>query len=111
MEQELPAQFAELQRYVAAWALPTEKERFHKRISTPLAEVRRFNDDMHARIHDVIAWLDRFPLNSPEPQVATLMHLARAYMETSHPVDLDWETTDLADAFTPERFTFAAPSC
>jgi hypothetical protein len=111
MERQLATQFADLQKYVVQWALATERERFHKRISTPLPQVREFNDAMYARIHDVIAWIDQFPLDSPEPQVATLMQLARSYMETSHPVDLDWDTTDLADAFSSDRFTFAAPSC
>jgi len=111
MGHQLPPQFSELQHYAAQWALPTEKDRFHKRVGTPLSEVREFNDAMHARIHDVIAYLNEFPLDSAEPQVVTLLNMAKAYMETSHPVDLDWATTDLADAFPPDRFTFASPSC
>jgi hypothetical protein len=111
METQLPSQFQDLQRFVARWALPTEKDRFHQRIASPLAEVRTFNDAMHARIHEVISYLDAFALDSREPQVLALMSLARSYMETSHPVDLGWQTTDLADAFPSDRFTFVSPSC
>jgi hypothetical protein len=107
----LPPQFDDLRQYLADWNLPTEKERFLKRTSTPLAQVRDFNNAMYARIHDVIAYLDSFPLGSSEPQVVTLMNLARSYMETSHPVDLDWKIPDPPDAFPPERLTFLPPSC
>jgi hypothetical protein len=107
----LPAPFADLSCYVRDWALPSEKARFEKRVASPLAEVRAFNDAVYARIDDIIVYLNRFPLDAIPPDAQTLLTLARAYMETSHPVDLGWSTTDLEDAFPSARFQFLAPSC
>jgi hypothetical protein len=107
----LPAPFADLCQYVEAWALPTEKARFAKRIASRLEEVGAFNDTLYERIDAVIQYLNTQPLHSTDAQVVRLMNLARAYMETSHPVDLHWKTTDLADAFASDRFEFLEPSC
>lgn len=107
----LPSEFADLDHYVDTWALNSEQERFEKRISTRLEDVKSFNDAMFERIDAVICYLNTQPLESPEPQVMRLMSLAKAYMETSHPVDLLWKTTDLADAFPSDRFQFREPSC
>jgi len=107
----LPEPFADLSQYVGAWALTTEKERFAKRIASRLEEVCAFNEALFKRIDALIVYLNAQPLHSTDPQVVHLMNLARAYMETSHPVDLHWKTTDLADAFPSDRFEFLEPSC
>jgi hypothetical protein len=107
----LPDRFADLEEFVDDWALPTEKARFEKRLSTPLAQVRRFNDTIHPHMHDVIGYLNQFPLDQMPAEASTLLDLARSYMETSHPVDLGWSTTDLEDAFDSSRFRMREPSC
>lgn len=109
-ETTLPPPFADLSHYVAAWSLPSEKARFEKRVASSLAEVRSFNDAMYRRIDDIIVYLNQFPLDALTPDAQALLNLARAYMETSHPVDLDWSTTDLEDAFPSARFEFLSPS-
>jgi hypothetical protein len=111
-ESQLPPVFADLQTYVDDWGLPTEKERFEKRVSSDLDTVRVFNDALFARIDEIIAHLDKLPLDeiAGRPADAALLNLALAYMETSHPVDLDWKATDLEDAFTSARFEFLSPS-
>jgi hypothetical protein len=110
-EAPLPPPFADLSRYVGDWALPSEKARFEKRVGSSLQDVRSFNDAMYARIDDIIVYLNQFPLDAIPPEAQTLLTLARAYMETSHPVDLGWSTTDLEDAFPSARFKFVSPSC
>jgi hypothetical protein len=107
----LPPEFADLDHYVDSWALNSEQDRFERRISSRLEDVKAFNDAMFERIDAVICYLNTQPLHSPEPQVVCLMNIAKAYMETSHPVDLLWKTTDLADAFPSVRFQFREPSC
>jgi hypothetical protein len=109
--QRLPAGFEDLEQFVTDWALPSEKARFERRLAASLEEVRHFNDTMHPRMHDVIGYLNGFPLDSLPPDATTLLALARSYMETSHPVDLGWRSTDLEDAFDSERFTMREPSC
>ncbi len=36
----------------------------------------------------------------------TLFHLLITFVETAHPIDLNWATTDIEDAFPAERFGF-----
>jgi hypothetical protein len=107
----LPAGFDDLERFVDDWALPTEKARFERRLSASLDEVRHFNDTMHPRMHEIIGYLNGYPLDGLPDDATTLLALARSYMETSHPVDLGWRSTDLEDAFDSDRFTMREPSC
>lgn len=107
----LPEPFGDLEVFVDDWALPTEQARFCKRLASTLQEVRQFNDTIHPRMHDIIGYLNQFPLDAMPPEANTLLALARSYMETSHPVDLGWKSIDLEDAFDSSRFTMREPSC
>jgi hypothetical protein len=111
-DQALPEGFAELTPFVAQWALATEQERHRQRVSSSLDAVRAFYQAVTPRIHDMIAHLDRFPGADPDdlprPE-RNLYHLALAFMETSHPVDLNWQRTDIDDAFPFSRMDYLAP--
>ena len=110
--QELPAGFEELAPFVFEWGLATEKERHRKRVASSLEDVRTFYQAMTPRIHDIIAHLSSFPgadpndLPSPE---RNLYNLALAFMETSHPIDLNRQRPDIDDAFPVERMEYLAP--
>jgi hypothetical protein len=110
--QELPAGFEELAPFVAEWGLATEKERHRKRVNSPLEQVRAFYQAMTPRIHDAIAYLSSFPgadpADLPRPE-RNLYNLALAFMETSHPIDLNWQRPDIDDAFPVERMEYLAP--
>jgi hypothetical protein len=54
----LPAAFQDLQPFVANWALPNEKVRFHKLMHTELADLRMFFDAMLPRAPAIIAQLE-----------------------------------------------------
>jgi hypothetical protein len=40
----LPSAFAELEQYARIWCLPTESERWDKRMASTMAEMREFYD-------------------------------------------------------------------
>lgn len=108
----LPAGFDALAPFVDEWALTTEKERHHKRIASPLDAVRAFNQAVAPHIHDIVAHLNRFPGADPDtlaPAERNLYNLALAYMETSHPVDLNWQRPDIDDAFPVDRLEYLSP--
>jgi hypothetical protein len=110
--QELPAGFEELALFVAQWGLATEKERHRKRVGSRLEDVRSFYQAMTPRIHDIIAHLSSFPGADPDdlpPPERNLYNLALAFMETSHPIDLNWQRPDIDDAFPVERMEYLAP--
>ena len=112
MTEQLPAGFEDLSTHAQAWALKTEKERHRKRVSSSLAEVRAFYGAVAPRIHDIAAHLNRFPGADPDDLPAperTLYNLALAFMEASHPVDLNWQRPDIDDAFPVDRIEYLAP--
>ena len=57
----LPAEFADLEPY-AAWVLPTEPERYARRLASSMAEMQVFYDAAFARLEDALAYLDKYPL-------------------------------------------------
>jgi hypothetical protein len=101
---ELPAEFSDLTPWVIEWAMPHERDRNRKLLSVDVDELRGFYAAMLARIPEVKRYLDQFPLNAMPPEAATLFDLAMTFMETAHPIDLNWKTTDIEDKFPIERF-------
>jgi hypothetical protein len=111
-ENILPAQFSHLSSYVAEWALPTEKERVYKRVSTDIAKLRMFQEAVLPDLEPMIEFLNGFP-NDPAllPEDARhLFDLALMVMESSAPIDLGWPSSDIEDVFPLDRMTFHFPS-
>jgi len=101
---ELPPQFSDLQPWVADWALECERDRLAKLVAIEIADLRPFFDAMLPRIPAIKDYLDQFPLDAMPPQARTLFDLALTFMETAHPIDLNWKITDIEDKFPHERF-------
>jgi len=106
----LPAKFAELSPFVADWALETEKERHDKLIATSIDDLKVFYDAMLPRMEEIILYLNGFPLDDMPPSEQLLMDLSMTFMESAHPIDLRWKTTDIEDKFPTDRFEFHPPS-
>ena len=109
----LPPEFADLARYADEWALPTEELRHKKRNATDLATVRTLFAALFPRMDAVMSCLARYSVDEFDrlpAEVQNLHNLALAFMENSHPVDMDWRTPDIEDAFPSERFIFQSPS-
>ncbi|HEY5609203.1 MAG TPA: hypothetical protein VIM38_12800 [Alphaproteobacteria bacterium] len=112
MTNALPKDFAALEPFTE-WALPCERDRHRKRIATDLHTVRTFYDAMFPRMNAIMDFLDKIPVDDFDRQpaeVKTLHRLALAFMEVSHPIDMNWRTTDVDDAFPSSRFEFLPPS-
>jgi hypothetical protein len=54
----LPAAFADLEPFVE-WAIPTERERYLKRLDSPIEQLRTFFDAMAARAEEIRDYLDK----------------------------------------------------
>jgi len=109
---KLPAAFAALEPF-AEWALVSERDRHRKRIATDLETVRAFYKAAFPLMPAIMDFLDAIPVADFERQpaeVKTLHHLALAFMECSHPIDMNWRTSDVDDAFPSSRFEFLPPS-
>ncbi|TDC56787.1 hypothetical protein E1281_06590 [Actinomadura sp. KC345] len=92
----LPAEFSDLEPY-AAWALPTEPERYAKRLASSMDEMQAFYDAAFPRLEDAIAYVDRFPWGDLPDDARTLMHLMQGLVMASFPVEV-WKQARVPDS-------------
>ena len=92
----LPPAFAELEAF-ADWALPTEAERYAKRLASSMDELQAFYDAAFARLEDAIAYCDQFPLDAQPPDAARLLWLCYSLVNASFPVEV-WRQPRVPDS-------------
>ncbi len=92
----LPAEFADLEPY-ADWALPSEGERYDKRIARTMDELQAFYDAAFPRIEDAFGHLDQYPLDALPAEAANLLNLLNALMTASFPVEV-WRQPRVPDS-------------
>jgi hypothetical protein len=108
----LPAPFAALAPYVSEWCKDSEQARASKRVATSMADLRKFHGELLPHLEPMIEYLTAYP-NDPArlpPDAQRLYQLAAMVMEVSAPVDLEWESPDLPEAFPFHRIKFLPPS-
>ncbi|WP_328358931.1 hypothetical protein OG976_05445 [Mycobacterium sp. NBC_00419] len=93
----LPTEFADLERF-SDWILPTEPERYAKRLSATMAEMQDLYDVGLARLEEVMVYLDaRFPLHDMPEDAKRLMHLMQSVVMVSFPVEV-WKQPRVLDS-------------
>lgn len=92
----LPADFADLEQY-ADWALPTETERYNKRLATSMADLETFYDAALPRIDEAMKYLDTYDLDKLPEDALNLLHLYCALMTVSFPVEV-WRQPRVPDS-------------
>jgi hypothetical protein len=75
MTAALPAPFAELEPLVAEWALPTESERYRKRLTTPMDQIQAFYDAIFPRATEALDYLDKYALDNLPDEALNLLRL------------------------------------
>jgi len=107
----LPEQFSELEPFVVDWALSNERDRFFKQMATSIDALREFYDAMAPRAEEIADYLKTFDTAAMPDDARTLFYLLVTFVESAHPVELNWKTTDIEDTFPPERLGFGVASC
>jgi len=92
----LPAEFADLEPY-AAWALPTEPERYARRLASTMDEMQAFYDAAFPRLADVLAYCGEGPLDELSDDARTLLHLMQSLIMVSFPVEV-WKQPRVPDS-------------
>ncbi|HME49894.1 hypothetical protein [Mycobacterium sp.] len=92
----LPSEFADLERF-SDWILPTEPERYAKRLASSMAEMGDLYDTAFPRLGDAITYLDRFPLDDLPDDARALMHLMQSLVVVSFPVEV-WKQPRVPDS-------------
>jgi hypothetical protein len=104
LSQSLPPGFADLERFVADWALATETQRMKKRWSSSMAEITTFYDAMADRVEAALDHLDQCDLNTLGEPEQRLLLLALSLAEAASAVETYKEPRVRYGFDTPERF-------
>jgi hypothetical protein len=100
MTTRLPAEFADLEPF-ADWILPTEDERYAKRLSSSMEEMQAFYDAAFPRLEAILAHTDGISLEEGAPPVAeedrNLAYLAFSLVNVSFPVEA-WKQPHVPDS-------------
>ena len=93
----LPPEFADLDPF-SDWILETERERYAKRLASPMAAMQAFYDAAFPRLADANKYLEDYPLADgiPEPE-RNLLLLMMSLVLVSFPVEV-WQQPRVPDS-------------
>ena len=92
----LPAAFAELEPF-ADWALPSEADRYAKRVQSSMDELQTFYDAAFPRLEDGAEYLKSVALDGISDEDRSLLHLFEALVTVSFPVEV-WRQPRVPDS-------------
>jgi hypothetical protein len=92
----LPAAFADLEVWTA-WCLPTEAERYARRLASTMEEMQAFYDAIVPRGGAAIAYCEGFDLEDLPDDVLNLLHLLYSMVMVSFPVEV-WHQPRIPDS-------------
>ncbi len=109
-DSRLPAAFADLECFVAEWALTGQHARYGKMVSVDMERLRAFYQAMMPRIDAIVSHLNGFSLERMPAPEQTLFDLALTFAESAHPVDFKWRHAQFEEVFPFERFRLYSAS-
>lgn len=107
-ERMLPADFGDLEIWVADWALPTEPERNRKRRACSLAQLQAFYNAVLPRMDELVGYLNTRPYGHFDGPDQTLLNVGLMFMEVGGAVDV-FHAPDVPGGFDAERFQIMPP--
>ncbi len=97
----LPSAFSDLEPYAQAWCLPTENQRFAKRMSSSMDEMESFYNAAFPRLEEAKAYLDELDVHDLPGDAENLMHMMFSLIIVSFPIEL-WRQPAVPDAGAAE---------
>jgi hypothetical protein len=92
----LPTAFADLEPF-ADWALPSEADRYAKRIASSMDELQAFYDAAFLRLEDSTEYLKGVALDGISDEDRNLLFLFEALVTVSFPVEV-WRQPRVPDS-------------
>jgi hypothetical protein len=86
----LPEAFADLEPFASTWCLPTEPERWARRLASTMADMQAFYDACFPRGEAAIEHCDRFDLEDLPPDVERLLQLLSSLALVSYAIEV-WQ--------------------
>jgi hypothetical protein len=105
---KLPREFADLESF-AGWCLPSEPERYEKRLASSIGDMQAFYDAITPRAEAAIAYCDQFPLDDMPKDALNLMHLLYSMIMVSFPVEC-WRQPRIPDSGAARLDCLVEPS-
>ncbi|MWA07086.1 hypothetical protein F8568_043470 [Actinomadura sp. LD22] len=96
MADTFPPDFADLEPF-AGWALPTERERYAKRIASTMDELQAFYDAAFPRLESAAPYLEQVELDGISDQDKHLLWLFCALVTVAFPVEA-WSQPRVPDS-------------
>ena len=84
-------------RTVRRWALPTERERYAKRLASTMDELQAFYDAALPRLEDAASYLEQLPLDDLPDDARHLLQLCYSLINVSFPVEA-WHQPRVPDS-------------
>ena len=92
----LPEAFAELEPF-SDWCLPTEAERYAKRLGSSMDELQTFYDAAFPRLDDALTYLDGLAFDALPEDATHLLWLCYSLVNASFPVEV-WRQPRVPDS-------------
>ncbi len=92
----LPTEFADLEPYAKTWCLPTEVERYDRRLASSMIDMQQFYDAITPRAEEAIVYCDKFALDELPDDAKNLMYLLYSMIMVSFPVEV-WSQPRIPD--------------
>lgn len=96
MSAALPPEFADLEPF-STWCLPTEAERYAKRLASSMEDMQAFYDAAFPRLEEMLAYLDSASLDSLPDDANRLLWLTYSLVNVSFPVEV-WRQARVPDS-------------
>jgi hypothetical protein len=84
----LPAEFADLEPFASTWSLPTEPERWARRLASSMEEMHAFYEACFPRAKAAIHYLDSFELAAMPEDAVRLLQLLHSLALVSYVVEV-----------------------
>lgn len=95
----LPPSFSDLESFAQSWCLPTERERYARRLNSTMAEMQSFYDAILPRVEEAIVHCDRFPLDDMPDDARRLLLLLYSFVSVSFAIEV-WRQPHVLDCRT-----------
>ena len=92
----LPAEFADLEPF-AQWAVPTERARAARRLTSSMDELQAFYDAALPRLDDAMSYLEQYDVDALPEDGKRLLWLFCALVTVSFPVEV-WRQPKVPDS-------------
>ncbi|WP_280264703.1 hypothetical protein [Nocardia wallacei] len=92
----LPAEFADFEPF-SDWILPTEPERYRKRLESSMAQMQQLYDTVFPRLQAALDYCDKYDWNDLPDEVRNLFHLLQSLVMVSFPVEV-WKQPRVPDS-------------